>query len=87
MPVGDTQRGACIPLRIQIDHERLESLDGQRGRQVHRGGGLTDATLLVGDGEQPAVARSVQWDVGLGEHLRRALGRSADRGVEFRCFT
>ncbi len=60
MAIGDAQRGARVALRIQVDDERLESLDGQRRGQVHRRGGLADAALLVGDGEQSALARPAQ---------------------------
>ena len=88
LAVGDAQRGAGVALRVQIDDERLESLDGQRGGQVHRGGRLAHAALLVGDREKSAMARAGQWRVGGVQHLHRALGGGADRGVEFvRCFT
>ena len=80
LPVFDPQRRAGIALRIEVDHQRLESLHGQCRRQVHRGRRLTDAALLIGDGEHPAATSGGAASVGV-QHLHRALGGRTDRGV------
>ena len=40
-----------VALRVQIDHQHALVNLGQRGGQVDRGGGFSDATFLVGDAE------------------------------------
>jgi hypothetical protein len=56
--VLDGERRAGVALRVQVDHERLEPVDGERGSEVHRARRLADATLLVGDGHHPAMGRA-----------------------------
>ena len=48
----ETDPAGQVRLRVHVDEEdALLVGDGERGRQVDGGGGFTDATLLVGDGE------------------------------------
>ena len=54
--VIDPQRGGGIALRVQIEDQDVQTAERQSGREVHRGGGLADATLLVGDHEHPGGA-------------------------------
>ena len=39
-----------VALRVEIDQKNALSLRGQGGAQIDRGRGLTDASLLIGDG-------------------------------------
>ena len=50
-----------VSLRICIDQKDLSSFDRQRRRHVQGRGGLPDAALLVGDGDDPAVERWIRW--------------------------
>ena len=52
-PDVDPQAGAGVALRIEIDDQGAVAELGQAGAEVDRGGGLADATLLVGDGDDP----------------------------------
>jgi len=56
--VRHVQCGRRVPLRVEVDHEDTRAVLGQAGGQVHRGGGLADAALLVGDGHDPATRGS-----------------------------
>jgi hypothetical protein len=47
----DAERAGGIGLRIEVDQERVNLFVGERGGEIDRGGGLADAALLVGDGE------------------------------------
>lgn len=58
---GDPATAGGIALRIGVDEQRALFSDGERGREVHGGGGLTDSTFLIGDSEdscQESSARS-----------------------------
>src|SRR5262249_57972836 len=39
-----------VALRVEVQEQHLAARRGERGREVHRGGGLADAALLVRDG-------------------------------------
>ncbi len=56
----DVERGARVALGVEVDHEGLESVDGEGGGEVHRAGGLADTPLLVGDRHDPAAAGTWQ---------------------------
>jgi hypothetical protein len=43
------ERDRRIPLGVEVDEQRLEFLLRQRGGEVDRRGGLSDASLLIGD--------------------------------------
>ena len=58
-----------VRLGIEIDNENGLVREGQRGRQIDRGGGLGDAALLVGDGNNLVVFLSFNQTV----HLRTSL--------------
>ncbi len=45
------QPGGGVALRVEIDHQGAVAELGQGRSQVDRGGGLADAALLIGDGE------------------------------------
>ena len=47
--VSDAARG--IALRVAVDEQHLAAVDGERGGQVDRGGGLADAAFLIRDGD------------------------------------
>ena len=48
------ERGGGVPLRVEVDHQHLGSVQSQGGREVDRGGGLAHSALLVGDRHDPA---------------------------------
>ena len=81
LPVGDAQGGAGVALRIEIDHECLQPLHREPRGEVHGGGGLSHAALLVGHGEDPVALRSRELTGGGVQDLHRPLGRRPDRGV------
>ena len=91
MAVGDAEGGAGVALGVQVDHQRLETLDRQCRREVHGSGGLSDAALLIGDGEDAAAGRTRQVACRGMQNLHRPFGGRADRGVDVRrrypCFT
>src|SRR5699024_1053804 len=58
LPVIDPQCRTGIPLRIEVDDQCANTVEGQARREVDRAGGLPDTTLLVRDGENPPVRRS-----------------------------
>ncbi len=58
LAVLDAERGAGIALRIEVDHQNLQSLQRERGGDVDGGGRLADAALLVGDGEDSLALRA-----------------------------
>ena len=49
----DAQAGRGVPLGVEVDHQHPVAELGERGAQVHGGGRLAHAPLLVGDGEDP----------------------------------
>ena len=46
---ADSERGGGRALDVEIDQQHLVAAPGQPGGEVHRGGGLADAALLVRD--------------------------------------
>jgi hypothetical protein len=46
-----------ISLRVEIEDQNLLADGGEGGAEVDGGGGLADATLLVGDGQDAERAR------------------------------
>ena len=52
-PVLDAQRGAGVALRVEVDDQHPQTPPGEGGGDVDRGGGLADATLLVGHHDCP----------------------------------
>ena len=70
----DPEPGGGIALRIQIDKEGRVTREGKAGRQVYRRRRLTDATLLIDDGQRLTQVLSPMFHVkqsgprdGLGE--------------------
>ena len=51
------QCGRRVPLGVEVDDQDARAVLGQAGGQVHRGGRLADATLLVRDSHDPAARR------------------------------
>ena len=51
--VVDAEGRRRVALRVEVDHEHVRAGAGQCGGEVHRGRGLADAALLVGDREDP----------------------------------
>ena len=47
------ERGGGVALRVEVDHQHPQAVLGERGGHVHRGRGLADAALLVGDHHAP----------------------------------
>ena len=78
--VLDAERGAGVALRVEVDHEDLQPLQRERGRDVDGGGRLADAALLVRDGEHALLRRPRQSGAGV-QHAYGALGFRSDRGV------
>ena len=62
----DAEAGAGVALRVEVDDQHPVAEVGQAGPEVHRGGGLADAALLVGDGHDPGQ-RTRRRAVGLPE--------------------
>ena len=65
-----------VALRIGIDEQRALLRHGERGGEVHSGGGLTDSTFLVGDSEdacQESSARGVRGERKYRPHFGRGL--------------
>ena len=92
--MGNAQRRGGIALRIEVEHEDAQTVHGQRGCEVHGGGGLPDATLLVRDRQDAGLRRPGKLARSTTQHLHRATGRSRDggvvigrRGVRCVCFT
>ena len=80
--VLDAEGGGGVALRVEVDDEHLQPLQGQRRREVDRGGGLADAALLVGHRQDPGLRRGRQRvPHPAGEHPQRRLGGPGDRGV------
>ena len=53
VPDVDAEAGAGVALRVEVDDEHPVAEVGQAGPEVHGRGGLADAALLVGDGQDP----------------------------------
>ena len=62
--VVDAEGGGGVALRVEVDDEDPLPELGERGGDVHRGRGLADPALLVGDHHDPGGVRT-----------RRAAGR------------
>jgi hypothetical protein len=50
----ETEAAGGVALRIQVDHQDRVSGEGKVRRKIYNGGGLADATLLVGAGDDLA---------------------------------
>ena len=51
------QCGRRVSLRVEVEDQHTRAVLGEAGGQVHRGGRLADATLLVRDSHDPAAGR------------------------------
>jgi hypothetical protein len=51
-PFIEPQAGGCIPLRIEIDQQRVFSTASQRTSNVHRCGRFAYTAFLIGDGDR-----------------------------------
>ena len=49
-----TETTGRVALRVEVDHEHDLACEGQVGREIDDGGGLADAALLVGAGDDLA---------------------------------
>ena len=58
--VLDAERGARVALGVEVDHQHLQALQRQGGGHVDGGRGLTDAALLVRNGEDALSTGSRQ---------------------------
>ena len=47
-----------VALRVDVDEQHAPIGEGERGRQVDGRGGLADAALLVGDGDDRPITYS-----------------------------
>ena len=54
------QGSGCVALRVDVDHEHVEPTEGERGGDVHGGGGLSDAAFLVSHHENAWILRARQ---------------------------
>ena len=71
------EAGRRVALRVEVHHQHPVVELGQRGAEVHRGGGLAHATLLVGDRDHPGqVVR-----LGAGVLVTRRLGVGLAHGA------
>src|SRR5690606_39767148 len=55
--VLDAEGGGRVALRVEVHHEHLRAVHGERRGEVHRTGRLAHAALLVGDGDDAAFLR------------------------------
>jgi hypothetical protein len=87
--VIDTQRRRGVALGIEVHHQNARTVQGERGSEVDRGGGLPYAALLVGDNHDACLFRSGQPLTGTPQRLHSQLSSTADGGVVHgrRCFT
>ena len=74
------QCGRCVSLRVQVDHQDARAMLGQASGQIHGGGRLADAALLVGDGHDPAAGRP-RPGLAAAAHLDSSLCGPANRGI------
>jgi hypothetical protein len=51
--VVDAERRGRVALRVEVDDQHAQTADGERGGEVHRGGGLAHAALLVRHDHDP----------------------------------
>jgi hypothetical protein len=80
--VLDPECGAGVALRIEVDHEHLQSLQRERGSHVDGGRRLTDAALLVGDREHALMRRARQPALRGGvQEAHGALGLGPNRSI------
>ena len=52
--VVDPERGRGIALWVKVDHQHPQAVQRHRRGDVDRGGGLSHAALLIGDGDHPS---------------------------------
>src|SRR5665647_1063833 len=57
--VVDSQSGAGVPLRINVDNKDAKPSLGEGSRKVHRGGCLAHPTLLVCHRQDPGVTGKI----------------------------
>jgi hypothetical protein len=62
----DAETGGRVALRIKIDDQHILADGGERRAEIDRGGGLADAALLIGHGENARRLRRL--------HLGSAIG-------------
>ena len=72
----DAEAGRGVALRVEVDHQHPVAERRQRGAEVDRGGGLADAALLVGDGEDMRVGPGFRHVESLRSPLSPPWGRS-----------
>ncbi len=53
----DAEAGRGVALRIEVDDQHALADRGQRRAEIDRRGGLADAALLVGEGQDARMAR------------------------------
>ena len=76
------ERSARIALGIEIDDQYAQPMQGQRGGNVHGGRRLTDATLLIGDGDDVRLCRPRPLRPADVQHLDRSAGFASDGRIE-----
>ena len=54
--LSDAARG--VALRVAVDEQDVAAGEGEGGGEVDRRGGLADATLLIGDGDNLGISVS-----------------------------
>ena len=80
--VRDVQTGGRVALRIEVDHQYPVAMESQRHRDVHGGGGLADAALLVRHAHRAPLRRTGHRDGTTRiEYLDGALGFLRQRRV------
>jgi hypothetical protein len=83
--VFDTEGGAGIALGVEVDDERLQALQRECRRDVHRRGRLPDTPLLVGDREDALARRPRKLSaLRIVKEADGTLGFGADRGIRDR---
>ena len=80
--VVDAERRRGVALRVEVDDQDVQPLQGQGRGEVDRGGRLADATLLVGHRQDAGPGGP--WERlahPAGKHAYGSLRRPSDRRV------
>ena len=76
----------ALPCGSRSMTQHAQPVQGERGGEIHRAGGLADAALLVGDGDDPGLRRARPVLLAHVHDMDGLRGLAGDRRVE-RCFT
>ena len=78
---GEAERRRRVALRVEVEDQDAQAVQGQRGGDVDRRRRLSDAALLVGHRQDPGHRRRREVPGAAGPDLDRGLRSRGDRGV------